>query len=317
MSSKTLQMQKQTSYISPIIGWAIFGIIATIFSLSIFGQWVFSAEEFLAVPITALDTMPQADIYKIRIFEVISSSIALIALYIFLIRPWLKTGRAPILGLMLIGALISYVIDTTVNYHGYFMAWNVHSINWGTWAAFFPGHTGPTRFAEALFWGPPMYLYFGVLLGLIQYMVIHTAQKRFGFSLVAAVLTSMVVAFFLDLLAEWGIIFFTQAYAWARTISWLTLLPGSQFQFPLYESFAVAIYGTIYSSLIKSSKENRISYIEQGVDRLTSELQLPARFFAATGLASLATTIYFGSFFLFSCYANSQAALPHYLMFLK
>lgn len=261
--------------------------------------------------------MPKADIFKIRIFEVISSSIALIALYIFLIRPWLKTGRAPILGLTLIGALISYVIDTTVNYHGYFMAWNVHSINWGTWAAFFPGHTGPTRFAEALFWGPPMYLYFGVLLGLIQYMVIHTAQKRFGFSLVAAVLTSMVVAFFLDLLAEWGIIFFTQAYAWARTISWLTLLPGSQFQFPLYESFAVAIYGTIYSSLIKSSKENRISYIEQGVDRLPGALQLPARFFAATGLANVITAIYFGTFFLFSCYANSQAALPHYLMFSK
>ncbi|AOE86762.1 spirocyclase AveC family protein [Pseudomonas sp. TCU-HL1] len=298
--------------LSPIVLWAMLGALFTCFSFVVFGRWLLSGE-FAPVPLTAADEMDAQALLMLRGLEAISLLVAVVALYVYLVRPWVKTGHAPIEGLLLIGALITYVLDTTINFSDYHMAWNKHSFNMGTWGGFFPGHEGPTRYAEAWLWGPPMYMYFGVALATIQLVTLRLARPWLGLS--AALVLSFAAAFLFDFLAESAIIHFTEAYAWPYVVGSLTVWPGSRFQFPLYESLLVAIYASLYSWLAHSKRGDGLSFIERGLFELPAGLRLVARLGAATGFAALCTAIYFGGFYLFSQFADIRVELPSYLMY--
>ena len=302
--------------VASVLAWAGLGLLATLFSFWVFGHWLLSPTAFRPVPITAADAISTHALALIRLIEAVSTAVALLSLFHFLVRPWLRDGRPSIEGLLLVGALISYVLDTTVNYHDYLMAWNKHTINFGTWAAFFPGHTGPTEYAEALLWGPPMYLYFGVVLGAIQLGVVDLLHKRGPLTFPLALAVSFAVSFGLDFFAESGIIHLG-AYAWPFTVGALTVWPGTAVQFPLYESLMVAIYATGYALLRRSRKEDHhgVSFIERGCGQLPSALHLPVRLLAATGFATLMTLIYFTGFNLISLFADTQVALPQFMMY--
>lgn len=295
----------------PVASWALLGLLATIFSFSVFGAWMADPAAFAAVPIREADAMAGNGVLLIRLVELVSTCVALWAIWHYLVRPWVRTGTPPITGLVLVGALISYVLDTMVNYNDYWMAWNKHALNWGTWAASFPGHTGPTRYAEALLWGPSMYLYFGVALATMQLWIFDRVKPRVGMALALVIVYA--AAFVFDLVAETTIIRM-EAYAWPTTIGALTLWKGSQFQFPLYESVLVGFYATFYMLLLRSARDNAVSFIERGVDRVPGGLRLPVRLLAATGFAAACTFFYFGGFVLISQYADHTVTLPSYLM---
>ncbi|VVP21427.1 hypothetical protein PS900_03872 [Pseudomonas fluorescens] len=298
---------------SPVLLWAVFGALFSCFSITVFGAWLAAAEAFAAVPITAADSMPGHTLLLLRGLEGLSVAVAVLGLYAYLIKPWLRTGQAPLAGLLLVGGLITYVLDTTVNFSDYHMAWNKHSFNRGTWASFFPGHKGPTQYAEAWLWGPPMYMYFGVVLAALQLKVFDWIRPRLG--LLAGLLTAFAAAFVFDFIAESAIIRFSQAYAWPYTVGALSVWVGMQFQFPLYESLLVAIYASLYSALLYSGRDQKMTWIERGSEAFSGPLKGALRLFAATGFAALCTAMYFGGFYLFSQFADSQVALPSYLRY--
>ncbi|MFN9525660.1 MAG: spirocyclase AveC family protein [Pseudomonadaceae bacterium] len=298
--------------LSPVLAWGVLGLLFTCFSLSVFGAWILSPE-FAPLALSETDAMPRERLLMLRVLEVLSVLVALAVLYAYLLRPWLKTGHVPLEGLLLIGALITYVLDTTINFSDYHMAWNKHSFNMGTWGGFFPGHTGPTQYAEAWLWGPPMYMYFGVALASIQLLAFRLVRPRLGVAI--ALVTAFAVAFLFDLIAESAIIQLSEAYAWPYTIGALSLWAGTQFQFPLYEALLVAIYASLYSWLMYSARHDGTSFIERGATDLPAAWRLPARLFAATGFAALCTAIYFGGFYAFSQFADSWVEMPAYLMY--
>ncbi|MCY1327052.1 Spirocyclase AveC-like protein [compost metagenome] len=298
--------------LGPVLVWSALGLLFTCFSLAVFGAWIFSPE-FAPLALSEADAMPRERLLMLRGLEVISVLVALAVLYVYLLRPWLKTGRAPLEGLLLIGALITYVLDTTINFSDYHMAWNKHSFNMGTWGGFFPGHTGPTQYAEAWLWGPPMYMYFGVALASIQLLSFRLVRPRLGRA--AALLIAFAAAFLFDLVAEVAIIRFSEAYAWPYAVGSLSLWAGSQFQFPLYESLLVAIYASLYSWLMYSARRDGLSFIERGLPALPERARPAARLFAATGFAALCTSMYFGGFYAFSQFADTRVEMPGYLMY--
>ncbi len=305
-------LNSRFSLARPALLWAFVGALFSCFSLAVFGAWLFS-DAFAAVPLTEADAMPAATLVALRMLEALSVVVALVGLHAYLIRPWMRTGQAPLAGLLLVGALITYVLDTTVNFADYHMAWNKHSFNRGTWAAFFPGHTGPTQYAEAWLWGPPMYMYFGVVLAAVQLQVFDRLRPRWGVAIAAPM--AFAAAFVFDLIAESAIIQLTHAYAWPYTIGALSIRAGTQFQFPLYESLLVAIYASLYSALIHSERGAKLAWIERGSEAFSGASLLLIRLFAATGFAALCTAIYFAGFYLFSQFADSQVVMPAYLMY--
>ena len=309
-----LPAEGAASSFSPLLLWALLGGLSGIFSFAIFGQWLFSATEFRPIELTAADALPAGYAFRLRLVEGISVLVAAWALYHYLLRPWLQRRELAIEGLLLIGALITYVLDTSINFFGYFMAWNKHAVNFGTWGSFFPGHSGPTRYAEALLWGPPMYVYFGVALASIQRWVITGLRRLMPLGFFAALLLSFPAVFLFDLIAE-SVIIRQQAYAWPNTVGALTLWPGTLHQFPLYESLLVGIYASMYSWLLHSAGSDGVTFIERGAERYAGAAQHTLRLLAATGYAALCTVIYFGGFAAFSAFADNSIALPAYLMF--
>ena len=297
-----------------IVYWALAGLVCCVFSASVFGQWILSDTHFSTVPITAADAVSDAQILRIRIVEILSSLVALAALGFYCLRPVLQGKSIPMEGLLLFGAIVSYVLDTSINYFDYYMAWNKHGINWGTWGAFFPGHTGPTNYAESLFWGVPMYLYFGVALASIQLFVVKHLRRVVNCGFMVALLCSFPVVFLFDLVAESTIIR-TGAYSFPNTIGALTVWKGSQFQFPLYESFMVGIYVSMYSLLMHYRDANGLTIIERGVGRFNAGLHFPLRFFAACAFSMLCTAVYFGGFNLFAMFSDNLITLPEYMMY--
>ena len=306
-------LRPAVSLASPVLLWAVFGALFSCFSITVFGTWLFSAEAFVAVPISVTDTMPGHTLLLLRGLEGLSMMVAALGLYAYLIKPWLRTGHVPLAGLLLVGALITYVLDTTVNFSDYHMAWNKHSFNRGTWASFFPGHTGPTQYAEAWLWGPPMYMYFGVVLAAIQLKVFDWVRPRLG--LFVGLLLAFVAAFAFDFIAESAIIRYSHAYAWPYTVGAWSVWAGTQFQFPLYESLLVAVYASLYSVLLHSERGQKMAWIERGSEVFSGPWKGVVRLFAATGFAALCTAIYFGGFYLFSQFADSQVTMPAYLQF--
>lgn len=300
--------------VAPIVWWAAAGAICFAFSAYVFGQWFLSDTAFAAVPIGPEDAISDAALLKIRAVEVVSTLVALAALYWYCLRPVLGGQKMTMEGLLLLGALVSYVLDTSINYFGYYMAWNKHAINFGTWGGFFPGHVGPTNYAEAWFWGPPMYIYFGVALASIQLAAMGAIRRLSNCGFLVAMLLSFPIVFLFDLFAE-SIIIRLGAYAWPETVGALTLWKGEIYQFPLYESFLVGVYACMYSALMHYRDAQGLTWIERGVDRFAGGLQLPLRFFAACGFAFLCTFIYFFGFNLFSAFADNTVTMPSYLMY--
>jgi len=295
--------------------WAGAGVLMCLFSFAVFGQWIFS-DQFAPIPLTAADAMPANKIAILRGLEALSMTVAIGALLYYLVLPRLRRGEWSIEGLLLVGALVTYVLDTMVNYQGYYMAWNKHAVNWGTWASFFPGHTGPTQYAEALLWGPPMYLYFGMAVATVQLAVIRWVHVGMGRSITVAFAAAFAFAFVFDIVAEVSIIYFTEAYAWSNTIGAVTLFAGERYQFPLYESLLVAIYGTRYTVLIRSRDARGETFIERGAHLLAPGRRLALRFFAATGFAGVCTAIYFVGFALFSLFADTPIQLAPYMQYI-
>lgn len=294
--------------------WALFGLLWSGFSLAVFGQWLLSDSHFSPVPLTAADAISPQALGLLRLVEFCSLFVACVTLQRYVVAPLLRR-ELPLQGMLVLGALIAYCWDTTINYHDYLMAWNKHSVNFGTWAAFWPGHSGPTHYAEALFWGPPMYLYFGVGLGGLQWLLIQRLQRR-GLSLSAALALTFIAVALVDLVAE-SVIIRCGAYAWPKTVTALTLWSGELYQFPLYEALLVACYASAYALLFRSQTRDGSAFIERGCEGRRGLWPFLLRLFAAFGFAGLIAGAYFMGFLLFSLGAGEAIALPPWLQYVE
>jgi hypothetical protein len=99
--------------------------------------------------------------------------------------------------------------------------------------------------------------------------------------------------FAFDFVVENLAIRLTHGYAYAQTYGPLTLWAGSQFQFPLYESFLVAALGLLYTwmRLQAVSSDDGLSPVERGFDRWSPALQSTVRTLAAIGFCCAATIL--------------------------
>ena len=142
--------------------WAIVGVIWVGLALTIWGRWIFSPTEFSPAPILGPDKMPAWNLAVLRIEEVLSIVAMGVLVWFVVVRPIRRVGHLGLDAKIAAGCLLGSCIDAVLNMHLYLFAWNSHSVNMGSWASFVPtasaGH--PTRYAEALLWGLPMYAYF-------------------------------------------------------------------------------------------------------------------------------------------------------------
>jgi hypothetical protein len=250
---------------------ALIGVIWFVICVEVIARWVFSVDEFDPAPMVGPDVMEPWRLVALRIFEAISLAVMVAFVWYCVIKPYRQTGRLSLDGKFVIGGTICFVADAFLNVHEYLFAWNSANVNRGVWVRFLPFHNpdAPSRYAESLIWGPPMYIYFCAGVALVACY----EAKRFRrwwpsmtkFRLFVCI---FIFEFLFDFIVENLVIRTTHAYAFAKTYEPLTLWAGEVHQFPIYESILVAFVGCVFTwaRIEAEERPEGESPIEVGVD---------------------------------------------------
>lgn len=258
-----------------VVLWAIIGAAWVAFCVQAMVRWA-GSDEFAPAPFASDERMPTWSFWFMRSVEVASLLWAAGMIWVFLIRPIVRQRELTFEGKIVIGALLTIVIDPMINYFEYAFAWNAQALNLGTWHFTFPlssDHIG--SYGEGLAWAGPMYLYMGFGFSIIMTRII--ARMRLNNPMVSNLktyTTAVMAIWILDTLLELALVR-AHVYAFPRTIEAFTLFPGSEFQFPLYESFFVALFALGFCCLRMSAMESPdgLSFVERGIDRVRPALR--------------------------------------------
>jgi Spirocyclase AveC-like len=302
----------------PVLAWAAVGVVwIGVCVIAIWG-WV-TGDNFGPPPVLGPDKMTDGKLIGLRLVEVVSTGVLVVAVYFLAWRPWRREHRITLDALLLLGGTVGFVMDCWLNTRAFLFAFNAHSVNLGAWASYLPFHDPavPGHYAESLLWGLPMYIYFCAALGYVGAMAARKLQTRFPHLSTQGILALLFIGDFLfDFVVENFIIRSTAAYSFVQTNEAMTLWGGEQYQFPIYESFLVACVGTAftYARWSMDWSEDGLSVIERGVLSLPARFQLPTRILAAIGFcAAVLMVCYHLPVNWISLTGDSFARLPSYL----
>ncbi|NKQ54237.1 spirocyclase AveC family protein [Amycolatopsis sp. K13G38] len=301
-----------------VVVWAVVGVLWLVVCGRALAGWV-TSPEFSPAPVLGPDTLPGHSLVALRVLEVLSVTVLAICAWFLVVKPW-RRGRLGLDAFLMLGGVFGFVADASLNLYTYLFAWNAHSVNLGVWGRWMPFHHpgAATRYAEALLWGLPMYVYFCAGLGYVGVRAAVALRRRFPHVSTASLLALLGVGdFVFDLVVENVIIRTTDAYAFARTQGGLTLWAGSQYQFPLYESVAVAFVSLAFTAVRLSAVDapDGLSFIERGAEHLPRVLRLPARALAGVGFCAVVLVmLYHLPFNWLGITGDSMAHLPSYML---
>ena len=296
--------------------WALFGAAWVAFALSGWGRWIFSSTEFKAQP-KGPDHFPSGDHAFAIGYQVFATGLLLTMLAIYLVRPLLRERRLSLDGMLLIGCSFAFFMDPIINlFHNDTFAWNAYVVNAGSWGSFIPGHVGTDHFGEGLLWAWPDYINFGVICPVLGCALFARLRRtRPSLSNVQAFTILFALLFIGTSLLEFLRVRL-QLYSYARTWKALTLFPGKEYQWPLYEGALVAAGACVFTYVRWSWLTTGRSFVDAGIERLklgprgrTGVLLLAViGFSAATWLC-----LWFIPWSWSSISAHSVAHLPSYM----
>jgi Spirocyclase AveC-like len=299
--------------------WALLGVIVTAIAVQAWVRWIASPTQFAAAPIVPGSHFPEGQLIALRVVEVASAFVFFGFLWLTVASPWRRERRLGLDAKLFVGCLIASITDGVLNLFHYLFAWNAHSINLGSWAAFLPFHSAasPSRYAEALVWGVPMYIYFVLGVGMGGCAIVGRLRRRYpDISNAAALGVVFVAACVFDLVVENVIIRATDAYAFTQTIKSVTLWPGTLHQFPLYEMVCVALLGVAFTALRLSAADDPagVSFAERGIHRHRQSVRGAVRWLAVIGFCvTTLLCVYHIPFNWLGSNGDSVAPLPTYM----
>ena len=299
--------------------WALLGVIAMAIAAEAWIRWILS-DEFSPAPILGPDSISDGTLTALRVVEVLSVVVFAGLLWLTVIKPLRRHRRVGLDGMLFVGCLVASITDGVLNLFQYLFAWNAHSVNLGSWNSFLPLHAAdsPSRYAEALVWGVPMYIYFVLGVGIAGCAIVAALRRRYpSISNAAALGVVFLAACAFDIVVENAIIQTTQAYAFAKTPASVTLWAGTTHQFPLYEMVLVGLLGTAFTALRLSASDSPdgLSFAERGLHRFRPALRRPVQWAAIIGFCvTTLFCVYHVGFNWLSSNGDSAADLPSYML---
>jgi hypothetical protein len=182
-------------------------------------------------------------------------------------------------------------LDPGPSYFSLYHDYNTEFFNLGGWAASIPGWSTPNgaHIAQPIIWDFGAYLCTFCAGVFIANWLMRKAKARWPrLGSVGLVIGSFLFFFLLDLIAEVAWIR-TGAYQYGSTIKSLTLFSGHWYQFPVYESFWVAVLWTMWSSVRYFRNGKGQTLVERGIDkvRTTPKRKQLLRFIALVGVLNV------------------------------
>lgn len=298
----------------PLTFWSAFGAVTLTLAVYSWGRWVLSDDFVRAEP----GDDPFRFHWYLRAFEVFSMTATAAMLWWFVARPWLRTRHVPIDGKILLGMMVAYVVDPTLNLFNHSFAMNAHSLSFGSWAGYLPLFPSPgqERFAEGLLWAQPLYMYFGLLAAMGGCWVLRRLRAWLPRSSTATHYAVLFVLFMVaDCIAEVCLLVYPQMYVFPGVPEHFSLFAGEIYQFPLYQSVFAAVFASMVTWLRDSVDETGRSAVERGVDALpmSSLRKHLTSYLAVTGFCTAAALSYFLPYSFATMYADTYIELPSYL----
>lgn len=299
---------------------AMVGLLWFLICAEVIARWVTSGDEFAPAPRIGPDVMEPWRLVALRVFEAISLAVMAAFLWYCVVKPLRETRALGLDGRFVIGGIICFVADAFLNVQQYLFAWNSANVNRGVWVGFLPFHNpgAPSRYAESLIWGPPMYIYFCAGVAIVACHEAKRVRRRWpGMTKFRLFVCVFAFEFLFDFVVENLVIRTTHAYAFAKTYAPLTLWAGQVHQFPIYESILVASVGCVFTWARMEAGERPAgqSPIEVGVERWRPALQPHVRNFGVLGFCMFTLVfVYHLPFNWLGLIGTSYAHLPSYLL---
>lgn len=272
----------------PIKWWAAIGACFIAFAAYLMIRWIASGPEANTF---GRDEVPTFMTVAARIWEIggVTAYVALI--WWFLVRPWRRTGRPSLDGLLVASAATLFWQDMFVNYSQWWVTYNTTLINFGSWYGHIPGWIAPNadRYAEGALFGPPFYVYM-VFPGLVVGTWVMRWSKRrwptIGKAGQIGVCFAALVA--IDIILE-PMFMRIGLWSYPGAIRELCLFPGTYYQYPIYEG---VIWGATWTAMacLRSFRNDRGETLaERGVSEIRGGggRQTLLRFLAIAGVLNV------------------------------
>lgn len=297
---------------SPRVVWlARLGAVFLVFELYLFGRWV-GSDRFQRV-------MPGPDdgtnMLWIRFWDVLSigGSVVFVA---WIVRKRLREGELPPVAVVAMAWMLTAWQDPLVNAIRPVFSYNSHFLNFGSWGEFIPGwiDNGGVN-PQPIFWWIGIYLFFVPLnmLGVDAYLKwVRRHRPRINRAGLIAFL--MIVMFAQDVIGE--LITLLQGvdrYLWVgRSIS---LWPGTNYQFPLYEGVFWGCGMVGLSAMIYCFRDVRgHMFTDRGLDLKIRRGRTFVRALALGAVFNLAMIVFNLGFAAVNQHADiTQPTVPSYL----
>jgi hypothetical protein len=260
----------QTRRAKPIKWWGGVGVLALALMIYAWSDWLISGDAH-ATP-TGVTPVPTWQVITARSWEVLFGGWALVAIYVFLVRP-LRRGRGLTLdGMLLIawGSLWA-LQDPWLSYAQGWFSYSAEFVNLGCPQCHIPGWMDAgtrAHLPEPLLFMPGMYI--GVFTSslLMVNKIMGAAKRRWpGLGTMGLIGIAWGLMALTDLVLEVGWIH-NGLYAYSGAYRPLSVLAGSQYQFPLYEA---VLWGAMWGAMacLRYFRNDRGETVaERGLDRV-------------------------------------------------
>jgi len=227
-----------------------------------------------------------------RGWEVFAFTSTAVILWVFVVRPKLRTGRLSFDGLFFLACAMMFFQEPWINWTTLQFLYSSTSINFGSWLGHIPGWSSPNaELVPVSVWAGTAYLWLVAIPAYAGARFMRRLRQRnpaIGrWSMIG--LTYLAFCVF-DLVLE-SFITRTQLFSYGSVIPSLSLWAGTDHQFPIYETISWAGTYTVLTCLYVFRDDRGRSLPERGIDKLgirNGRLETLARYLAIMGACQLA-----------------------------
>jgi hypothetical protein len=234
---------------------------------------------------------PQWYVTLMHVWEIFALVSSVVIMWWFVIRPRIKTGRMTFDGLFFLSCLALCFQEPWINWTGYQFTYSTTSINFGSFTSHIPGWSSPnSELVPLSAWALSAYFWLVGIPGWAGSKFMQRLRtKNPSISGLRMIIYAYLAFCVFDLLLE-SFITRTQLFNYASVVPELSLWPGTDHQFPLYEtvSWAGTYTGLACLHFFRDDKGRTLA--ERGIDRLKIKkegLRTFARYLALMGACQL------------------------------
>ena len=269
--------------------WILNGALWFALAAYCWSAWVISGD--FQVNTIGRGDEPDWYVTLMRGWEVFALVVTLVILWVFVVRPKIKTGRLSFDGLFFLGCGMMFLQEPWINWTSYQFLYSTTSVNFGSWLGHTPFWSSPNpELVPVSAWAGTAYLWLVAIPGWAGAKFMGRIRERRpllgNWGLVACAFAAFCV---FDIVLE-GFITRTQLFSYGSVIPELSLFAGTDHQFPLYETVCWAGTYTVLASLYFFRDDRGRSLPERGIDALrirSGKLKTFARFLAIMGVCQL------------------------------